>query len=548
MALRRWTIWVFLFGMGLSELKGQVVYNYFGPNQLRDINPDSTESYAINPIAIQTDLLDSLTKSKRLKFAYKDFKLSFNPFTYQVHTNSVIPTNHTSTFLMPNVGLQQFISGGVHIACKNLLEGSFQPIYQTIENLPFDQFPVYSKEWIWYYHYLNNIDLPTRFSTTPIKITLLGPSYLRLKFKGMAFSLSNESKWWGPAHFNPLVLGSNAPGFLHASINPLKPINTSIGKFQFETIFGLLYKSGFYPPDTNRVNELTGARLYKPKIDEDRYITGLVYTYQPRWLTNFTVGFTKLSMAYKNEVKSPYDALPLSGFIGQNVSQLEMQGKKASMGSWFMRYIMPKANAEIYFEYGRADQSLHVWNILQNNAYSRGYTAGLKKAYELNKFPGHFIQFGTEITNLSLPTRELVKSPSPKSWYIHDYVRQGFTHKGMLLGSQLGPGSNGQNIYLQYLNKLNKVGIRFYRTIHNLDFYHYQDYYRENHFAQYWTSVGTLLYGTWHLKNFSLQATYGMQRDLNYQWDWIRYRDVGVENIGNDKYNISLNLMLTYRL
>jgi len=39
-----------------------------------------------------------------------------------------------------------------------------------------------------------------------------------------------------------------------------------------------------------------------------------------------------------------------------------------------------------------------------------------------------------------------------------------------------------------------------------------------------------------------------MQRDLNYQWDWVRYTDVGFENVGNDKYNISLNLMLTYRL
>ena len=532
----------------LQCMSAQTVYNFYGPNQLRDVISDSTDAASINPHELKSSIIDSLTKTKRVEFNYKSFRFNFNPVSLQLHTNSVVPTNFTSTYLMPNVGLQKVLSAGLHVAYKNLLEFNFQPVYQSIDNLPFDQYPVYSKEWPWYYYYLNHIDLPSRYSNVPVNKTLLGPSYVKLKYRGWSFSLSNENKWWGPANFNPLVLGSNAPGFLHASVKPIEPLKTSIGRFNLEVIMGVLYKSGFYPPDTNRVNKYTGQRLYQPKIDQDRYLNGLVYTYQPKWMDGLTLGFTKLAMVYKNELKNPFDALQIDGFFGNKLSALEKQGKKAAMGSWFMRYVMPKALAEIYFEYGRGDQSLHVWNILQEKPYSRGFTAGLKKSYQLNRFPGHFIQFGTEITNLSLPTREQVKNQDPQSWYIDDYIRQGFTHKGVVLGSQLGPGGNGQNLYIQYLHGLNKIGIRFVRTIHNLDYYHYTGYYLTDHFNQYWTSLATVLYSTWHFKNFSFNVMYGMQRDLNYQWDWVRYTDVGFNNVGNDKYNISLNMMMNYRL
>jgi hypothetical protein len=539
-------IFVFLFLFATTN--GQSVYNLYGPNQLRDLPGDSFNASMINPLQINLKLLDSFTKSKRLEFKYKSFAFRFNPINYQIHTNSSIPSNYTANFLMPNVGVQKVMSAGVHIDYKDVVEFNLQPIHHSIDNLPFDQYPPYSNEWPWYYYYLNRIDLPARFSNVPFKRNLLGPSYLKFKYKGWSLSLSNENKWWGPANFNPLVLGSNAPGFLHASLRPINGIKTSIGKFDAEVLMGVLYKSGFYPMDTNRVNRYTGERLYKPKMDDDRLMNGMVYSYQPRWVSGLTLGFTKLSMIYRNDLKNPIDAVPLNGFFGNQMTNLEKQGKKASMGSWFMRYVMPKSLAEIYFEYGRGDQSLHIWNVLQEKPYSRGFTAGLKKAYELNRYPGHFIQFGTELTNLSLPTREQVKNQDPKSWYIHDYIRQGFTHKGVVLGSQLGPGGNGQNLYIQYLHGLNKIGIRFTRTIHNLDYYHYTGYYLSDHFNQYWASLATLIYSTWHFRNFSVNMIYGMQRDLNYQWDWVRYTDVGFENVGNDKYNISLNLMLTYRL
>ena len=541
-------ILLFVLSSMLAAASAQQVYNFQGPGQLRDLLYDGPDNFCINPIAIDQFTMDSIARIPRLRMGTSDFKIRFNSPIYQIQSNSKVPTNHTSNFLIPNVGLQQVFTVGLNLDYRDLIELNLQPIHQTTENLPFHQYPEYSKEWLWYYYFLNRIDMPDRFSDKPLSQGYLGPSYFRLKISNVAVTISNENKWWGPASFNPLVLGSNAPGFNHLGIRNREPINTTIGKFGFEIIAGTLQNSGYLPPDTNRVNIYNGQRLYEQKIEADRYTTGLIYTYQPKWIPGLTLGLTKLSMAYRNETKSFYDFLPLTGFVGDRLSLMEREKRKASMGSWFARYLMPKIHSEVYFEYGRGDRSLHVWNIMQPKPYTRGFTAGLKKSFEITRLPGHFIQIGTEMTNLSLPTKAQVKGQDPQSWYIHNHVRQGFTHRGTVLGSQLGPGSNGQNVYVQYIHGLNRIGIRFLRTIHNLDYYHYTGYYLSDHFNQYWASAGALLYSTWYVKNFSVNMQCGIHRELNHQWDWVRYTDIGFENIGNDIYNFSANLMLSYHL
>ena len=527
---------------------GQSVFNFQGPGQIRDLLTDTSNHYTINPIQADRLLLDSLSKHQRVKLGGKGLMLKFNPLIYQVQSNTKIPVNHTSNFLIPNVGMQEVFSWGLNLNAGSILEINFQPVRYETENLPFGQYPSYSKEWVWYYYFLNRIDQPLRFSDKPIRQDYLGQSYISLRAGKLTLALSNENKWWGPSSFNPLVLGSNAPGFAHLSLRSNRPIQTKLGTFSFEMIAGLLENSGVAPPDTNRVNIYNGQRLYVPKLNKQRYATGLIYSFQPRGIPGLTLGLTKLAMTYRDETNRTFDLLPISGFFGDRISALERENKKASMGSWFLRYHMPKSLAEVYVEYGRGDQSLHVWNIIQEDAYTRGFTAGLKKSIPFKKRPGHYLQFGTELTNLSLPTREQVREQDPKSWYIDDYVRQGFTHRGYLLGSQLGPGTNSQNLYIQYLHGLNRIGVRFIRTIHNLDYYHYTSYYLTDHFNQYWVSAAAMVYSTWYLKNFSVNLNYGMQRELNYQWDWVRYTDIGFENIGNDKYNFSVNVMLSYHL
>jgi hypothetical protein len=216
------------------------------------------------------------------------------------------------------------------------------------------------------------------------------------------------------------------------------------------------------------------------------------------------------------------------------------------MGSWFARYIMPKEKAEIYYEYGRTGESMHIVNIFQRSPYERGFTAGLKKQYDLKKNRGGIL-VGLEITTLSLPEADMVYS-KPKSWYLGQYVRQGFTHQGKVLGAGIGPGSNSQTVYIQWIKNKNWLGLSFNRTIHNQDFYNSTHYYITDHFNQYWVSVSTTAYFNFEHKKIALSGEYTWLRDLNRNWEWVRYTDIGFNNIGKDIFNNSGKLMIRYRL
>ena len=422
------------------------------------------------------------------------------------------------------MGWQQLYSFGVDVKWKNTITIHIAPEHQFAENLPFPQYPKTSTDWEQYYYYLNHIDNPERFGEQQMNSWNPGQSFVQYRYKNWLAKVSTENKWWGPSSFNPLILGSNAPGFLHASISTGSPIHTPIGKVEGEFIGGLLSNSGYGPPEQNRISTWSNRWLYEPKKESDRYLIGLVYSLQPKWVPGMYVGFAKIRMSYQNEFFS--DA-------------------SASMGSWFMRYAMPKEHAEIYFEYGRSDTDLSISNIFQSSPYGRGYTAGLKKGYSLGK-SDQLILLGAEITNLSLPEKEQVNY-QPKSWYLHEYIRQGFTHKGRVLGAGIGPGSNTQTVYVQWMKKLSFVGLRFNRVIHNLDFYHSTKYYNSDHFNQYWATLNAALYLNWHYKQVNLSGEVFWQRDYNYNWEWIRYTANGFENIGADEVNYGGKLLIQYR-
>ena len=527
-------------------------YSDQGPAILKSILPFSKNSFCINPIQLSNKIIDSIlqidrnsSSSKLTQFHLKNIKISLAPITFYSINNSTIPIGINQGNLIPNVGNQKLISAGVNISWKNKLSIHIAPEFQTAENKAFGKYPNYSTDWAAYYYYLNNSDIPEQQGESALKKLYPGQSYIKYHLTNFDIALSTENKWWGPATFNPLILGTNAGGFWHGSFATNKPIETKIGSFEGEAIGGLLEQSGFFPPETYRLDVQQDAFLYQPKKRQTRYVTGLVYTYQPIWVPGLYLGLAKLSMLYTDELKNGLDYLPLEGFLGNKITPTETSGRKASMGSWFMRYVMPTENAEIYYEYGRSDESLHIGNILQQNPYGRGFTGGLKKGYEINNKYG-MIQLGFEITTLSLPEANLVYS-KPKSWYLNNYVRQGFTNKGKVLGAGIGPGSNSQTLFVQWMKGLQNFGVRVNRTIHNLDFYHSTHYYNSNHFNQYWATVSTTAYFSTSYKKITLAGEYIWQRDLNYEWEWTRYTNVGFENIGNDIYSTGGRVLIRYR-
>lgn len=527
----------------------QTFYSYQGPDVIRASQFSNQASFCINPNQLNSHLVDSIlhvNNENHLQWSKNNFNINALPIQFLHTNNSLIASGINQGSLIPNRGNQQLFSAGIRVQWKNKITLQLAPEFQKADNIVFAKYPINSTDWEQYYYFLNHIDLPEQHGELPLKKGYPGQSFIKYHSKHLDFALSTENKWWGPASFNPLILGSNAQGFYHASVSTNKPFETPIGTFEAEMISGILENSGFYPPEANRLNVRLNEFLYKPKKENSRFITGLVYNYQPKWIPGLYVGLSKISMLYKDELSNGLDFIPLEGFLGNKLTPSESSGRKASMGSWFMRYVMPKEKAEIYYEYGRSDQSLHIGNIFQQKPYGRGFTAGIKKAYELRKSWG-LIQWGGEITTLSLPKAAQVYT-EPKSWYLHQYIRQGFTNKGKVLGAGIGPGSNSQTFFVQWMKGLNNVGVRMNRTIHNLDFYHSTKYYWSDHFNQYWATVSTTAYFSANFKKITIAGEYTWQRDLNYEWEWYRYTDVGFENIGNDLMNNRGHLFIRYRL
>jgi hypothetical protein len=541
---------VFAFVAITLPSNGQTFYGYQGPDIIRAAQLIQNRSFLINPNQLSNDEIDSILNvpvAKKIKLSFADFEMSLAPLQYISVFSSTIPSNFSQGTLVPNVGVQTLFTAGFNLKWTNKITLQFVPEFQRGQNKPFPKYPTNSTDWTEYYHYLNNLDLPAQFGETQLNKYSLGQSSAIFHWKTFDIGLSTANKWWGPASFNPIILGSNAQGFAHGTVSTRRPIKTFIGNIEGEAIVGLLEQSRIYPPETNRISTRYNEFLYKPKKTTNRYLTGLVYTLQPKWVPGLYIGLARTSMMYKDEMNNVLDLLPFGGLVGVDFTNSVKLGKKAAMGSWFMRYVMPSEKAEIYYEYGRNDRYLNIWNVFQKQSYGRGFTGGFKKAFEINRRKKMLLQLGVEITTLSLPDA-LQVFEKPNSWYLHQHVRQGFTNRGKILGAGIGPGSNSQTLFLQWMRGLQVVGIRVNRVIHNLDFYHSTKYYQTDHFNQYWATVSSTAYFSFSFKKITLAGEYSWQRDLNYQWEWYRYTDVGFENIGNDIFNTSGRLLLRYRL
>ncbi|MFN4975082.1 MAG: hypothetical protein ACK5GV_07555, partial [Bacteroidota bacterium] len=82
-----------------------------------------------------------------------------------------------------------------------------------------------------------------------------------------------------------------------------------------------LLSSGIFPADTNRY--FNGNRLYKAKNEEERYMTGLTISWQPKWVKGLTLGMAQASYQYLSDVKGIADILPLAGVVSPTVKKQE---------------------------------------------------------------------------------------------------------------------------------------------------------------------------------------------------------------------------------
>jgi len=493
--------------------------------------PDTTE------LRYNTDMQNSWQSDD------KKFKLSLLPLNLQTQFNSDHPYGWNDGPMIPAKGPQALISAGLYMQYGPLTI-QLRPEFVNAANTNFSTFnPIqYDVVYARYYDIYNNVDLPVKFGNGAFTQAYWGQSSIRLNYKSWSFGLSTENLWWGPGIRNSLLMSNTAPGFPHLTLNTIKPIQTPIGSFEGQLIAGRLSNSGFPPLEPD--HSFFGIDLYVPKPDDWRYLTGVVITWQPKWVPGLFLGFDQSSQTYGKNLSGIRDYLPLFSPIKQTTGPDNAINQQDQLNSVFMRWLWTQEHAEIYFEYGHYDNTNDFLQTLLDPSRSRAYIFGIRKLLPINKSSNENIMIGVEVTQLGETSINDIEQG--KEWYVSQSIRQGYTNQGQELGAGIGPGGNLQSVDISWVKGLKKIGLQFERYVHNDDAYYYIFEDSQN-YSEHWVDLSIAATGEWNYKNLIFQAKIAGIQSLDYQW--------ALKKDGNDPgfvnqlsvFNLQIQAGVTYR-
>lgn len=455
---------------------------------------------------------------------WKKLELTNFSFEYLHQNNSKQPYGYNDGALGTSVGTQLYINPQLNLQWGRItLQLSPEKVFaenSSIDGLSndFEGYQNGDAFWKRYYEISENIiENPSRAYKRYSENLYPGQSNLLYNSKTVSYGISTENLWWGPGINHSLVLTNNAPGFPHVTINTHKPIKTNIGNIEFQVIGGSL--TNLDAPPTNNDNPYAAQySIKKPNLD--RYITGMIFTINPEWTKNLTIGIANMAYMYKKNMNGLEDATPLTNF-----TKFTKLKQRPALGSVFIRYAFPKDHAEFYLEYGRNDRGATPINIFYDSIPT-GYVGGIRKLYPLGLNANNgAITLNIEIVHMEMQNPNQIWTSNllakKTSWYTNDQVPQGYTNFGQIIGSAVGPGSNGQNLNIAWVKGVKKIGIGIERLVHNKDFYYYNYFnglaYPGPNF-KYWADLTYDLNFRWNIGNLIFSADYKLSDYYNYMW------------------------------
>ncbi len=543
------SLFALLLVMSVSGSFAQTIPIGFGNYEeyLRRLQLESqTEDYTsfnVRPLEVVDSIFGDYSYTfGLLEEELSKFKTKVSVLAPEFHTefNSHHPYYSNNGAMVPSKGFKSLTSVGVHIEAP-FLSIQLRPELYLSQNKPYEGFPdtLSTRFWDRRYVLYNQADLPEQFGEGNIRDILIGQSHALIYFKGMGLGISTENLWWGPGKRNSLIMSNNSRSFAHLTFRSQKPIQTFIGAFEWNVIGGRLEQSGFIPPQ--RGDNLDGSRFVN-KSDDWRYLSAISLVYSPKWTPGLSFGVNRAIQQYSEFTKDTKSYFPILINLFRKNDPLERDEFRIDqLISTFIRWRWVKAQAEIYFEYGRNDAAFNARDALLSIDHSRAYTAGFSKVFTLDK---NAVQVSYEHTQMSQTSGYLIRNAL--SWYMHAGVRQGYTHRGEVLGSAIGPGSNLDHINVSYLKGINRFGLTIERWVHDNDF-HYFAFTDIRDFRRFWVDYTFGADFDLAYKNFMFTGALRYTRSLNYQWELHNSPPGGPYFVnGRDVSNVSGNLKVIY--
>jgi len=493
-------------------------------------------SYMIRPMFmsdknnLQLDSAFSVNSFRKLLYSNPKFKTEIYalPVVWQQQFNSHHPYGMNDGSMVQAKGYETQISAGIY-AKIGPLSIQFRPEYVYAENKGFQRLADAPNGVYWNTPvtngFYNKIDLPDRFNDGDYNKFSLGQSSIRLNFGPVSAGFSNENLWWGPGVRNSLLMSNNASGFRHLTLNTTRPIKTYIGSFEAQIIGGRLEQSGVTLNSDLTVPLAIRNELVQKPYDW-RYISGMVLTYQPKWVPNLFFGLDRAFIVNRSKMGRRFgDYFPIfkavekSAYDQGNIN-IDDTAERDQYISFFTRYILPESKAEIYFEYGRNDHSNDLRDALIEPEHTRAYVVGFRKLIPLRQ-NDEFIQLGVEFTQLEKPTTR--ETRASETWYAHYQVLDGYTNMGQVLGAGIGPGSNLQTVDVSWVKGLKRIGLQFERKVNNNDLFYqfaYASADKNEYINRHWVDLSIGGNFSWSYKKFIVNAQLTYIRSLNYQYQW----------------------------
>ena len=396
-------------------------------------------SLSIRPIS-RPFILDSLTQVIP-KNADKKIRYRLLPVTGTFRYNSSRPFGWNDAAMRMASGFQQQWSTGVY-GRLGPLELQLQPEWVQLADPIYKNTPAYGAT-----------------VSQPLSRFYPGQSSLQVNIWPIAFGVSTRNLWWGPAQFSALLMSNHASGFPHAYFQSRRPLRTPIGHFEWQLIGAVLSE------DSSRAMENAALRPLALTSDK-RYLNAFVLSYHPRWLKGLYLGFSRTEQSYFSDIKSSgmpffkkyFSTLRITTPTDNWNSYYNGGFSSDGLASFFLRWRMEKAKAELYTEFGYNDFKQNLRDLAVNPGHAAAYTLGFKKVIEQNKI---LWDLSAELTRMSQSNSYLLRNAG--NWYTHGRPAQGYTHQNQVLGGGSGLGNNLQTLQLLRRKDFNYWGIRLQR-------------------------------------------------------------------------------------
>uniref|UniRef100_UPI0040472193 capsule assembly Wzi family protein n=1 Tax=Algoriphagus sp. TaxID=1872435 RepID=UPI0040472193 len=474
--------------------------------------------------------IDSASPIKKL------FDYNILPIYFNTRLDGKRPYVGGEYGMIPARGAQLFLSPSFQ-ARFSILHIQFQPELVMAQNLAFPGFPnTFSSGIIGErFSYWNTGDSPERFGNTTYSKAFWGQSSVSLRAGSFELGVGTKNIWWGPGQWNSLIFSNNAPGFPHISLNTSKPVKTFLGAFEGQILIGRLESSGLSPTQ----NEYLNSNFFSFLNPDWRYLNGLMLSYTPKWIPKLSFGYTRTYQYYNAERPNDLKGwLPiLEPMAKENLftngnSVIYDDRRQSQQISIFGRYRMPKAKAEVYFQFGRRDHALNWREFILNPEHARAYQVGFLKIATLPTTKKK-LQIRGEITQQQESVNRFLRYglAGGLTWHTHGQVR-GFTNYGQPMGVGIGTGSNVQTIEVSLVEDWKKLGVLFERLENNQDFY-YRAFGQQGE-RKPWIDWSTALLWNTSYKDLFISARLQGTYARNYQW--------GLSETSTPEFPVSQNL------